>query len=141
MARKRGQGWHGEPSRHADAARGIETKQRQQPITALKQDWDYVSAKMDRLMRYAATSPWTSETLVARYERDIEDILTNLENNMSPSILQIKTRYARSTIGEELELSREAYEASFTYNTLNRRFIALEAARERLHSIISRLPL
>ncbi len=32
MARGKGQGWHGEPGRHADAARGVKTRSGRMPI-------------------------------------------------------------------------------------------------------------
>lgn len=100
---------------------------------------------MNDLLHRIATSPLSPADMVAHYERDVEDILVILEDSTNQAVRQLNTRAGRSTIGEELKLARESYEDSFTYRLrfgrpANRRFIALEAARERLHSIILSLP-
>ena len=124
MTRK-GRGWHGESARHAAAARGIPTV------------LERIRPKMDVLVD---TTSWISsygfvgvnESLLALYERNVEDMLVIFETNLKPEDLSIQT--TGSTVGEELRRTRESYEASFS-RTGTSRFLALEAARERLHSI------
>ncbi len=138
----KGRGWHGEPGRHAAAARRylsgvIESRRTKTKHTKhQKHTWNLAHMKMDRLLERVTEG----EASTADYERGIEDVLALLEDNIGPEVLQLRTFGPKRTIEEELKLAREAYENSFSRRTPVDKFVALETARERLHGILWALP-
>ncbi len=144
MTRK-GRGWHGEPGRHADAARGILTGHVQRPGTKTERLRRYddrvmerAEEKMERVIkRIVDRLPKTDGMVVLphtwQFSMHEQERITKM---LEEIIFDLKRVELNKWMTDELWTAETDLEDAWAFTREHERNTNIEMARERLHGII-----
>ena len=124
MTKKDGRGWHGEPGRHAAAARGIKTVHPPQGVIAADVVMEQILSSMTRF-DFDKFHWQMSVREQDKFTKQLYDIIVRLKRVELPAWMVV-----------ELEVAEEEIELAWTYSE-HERILTLEVARERLHNVIA----
>lgn len=137
---EKGRGWHGEPGRHADAARGIRTQRAKAAMIAMESVGDdaimeRAEEKMERLIDMIDPDRKGMVALPHTWQFDMrmQERITKL---LEEIIYDLKRVELNKWMADELWTAESDLDDAWTLSRKYERNTNIEMARERLHAII-----